>query len=191
MTKNNALPVSFLTAVLAVIGCTDPGVAKTCLAGSTDCGDGICRDLKSDDANCGTCANACAGPGRTCSAGACVYDLVTARNTCFLDGDPVNTNLKWTVCTANATSAWISSATAGGGQYHAEAICKALGYSAIGQSGGNCGLVCSGTVSGACPTTVNNGCTSPGPAGFDGGGTCGSDAQGAILCNTVIWTCVP
>jgi hypothetical protein len=166
-----------------VIGCADPGVARTCLTGSTDCGDGICRDLKTDDANCGTCGNACTGPGRTCAAGACAYDLVTARNTCFLDVDPVNTSTQWTVCSATPTSAWISSVN--GGNYHADAICKALGYNAVGQFGGNCGKIC-----GYCGTTVFS-CTTPGPQTFDGGGTCGTDALGQILCSTVMWTCVP
>jgi len=43
--------------------------ATTCAAGQTDCS-GICVDLTSDSANCGTCGAVCAA-GTTCSEGAC------------------------------------------------------------------------------------------------------------------------
>jgi hypothetical protein len=39
--------------------------------------DGICTDLATDDANCGTCGNACAAPA-TCAAGACAGQVVAA-----------------------------------------------------------------------------------------------------------------
>lgn len=45
----------------------------TCDVRLTLCG-GACRDLDSDKANCGTCANACTG-AKTCSSGACTAPL--------------------------------------------------------------------------------------------------------------------
>ncbi len=180
MTNKSALPISFLVPVLAVIGCADPGVARTCLTGSTDCGDGICRDLKTDNANCGVCANACGG-NQACSAGTCILDP-NPLPACFVGGDPANAAVQWTICSATKTTAWISS-TGTGGNYHAASICTALGYRAIGQFGGNCADVCSFCTAGST-------CTAPGTQTFDGNGNCGTDALGQILCATVMWTCV-
>ncbi len=53
------------------------GVRRTCLdrqcvcqRGYTDCGDGVCRNLKIDRNNCGRCGRRCA-PGRRCRNGRC------------------------------------------------------------------------------------------------------------------------
>lgn len=46
--------------------------ACPCGAGQTDCGGGVCEDLSSDLANCGTCGGACPDPERQiCRAGQC------------------------------------------------------------------------------------------------------------------------
>ena len=48
---------------------TSSDIAPSCLASQTLCG-GVCRDLASDDANCGACGAACSN-GQTCMGGAC------------------------------------------------------------------------------------------------------------------------
>lgn len=58
----------------------------TCSAGSACCGTG-CRNLTSDDANCGTCAHACAGATPHCSSGNCC-----ATGTTWCGSSCVNTN---------------------------------------------------------------------------------------------------
>lgn len=86
----------------------------------------------------------------------------------------------YVVCASGATTAWVSSNPSG--HYHAEQICKTLGYTALGPFGGTCGNIC-----GHCeaPTT----CSAPGTETFDGNGNCGSDAFGQILCSSVQWQC--
>ena len=73
--------------------------------------------------------------------------------------------------------------TGNGGQYHSLKICQNLGYNAVGQTSGTCKNTC-----GYCagPNTCNN----PGNKTFDGGGACGNDELGPILCNWVMWTCL-
>jgi stigma-specific protein Stig1 len=68
MLRRNLLGLVVLPLLLSM-GCTSPGTAKTCLPGSTDCGAG-CVNLLDDQANCGTCANACTA-GNVCSGGGC------------------------------------------------------------------------------------------------------------------------
>jgi hypothetical protein len=68
MLRRNLLGLVVLPLLLSV-GCTSPGTAKTCLPGSTDCGNG-CVNLLDDQANCGTCGNLCTA-GNVCSAGGC------------------------------------------------------------------------------------------------------------------------
>jgi hypothetical protein len=151
--------------------CTS-GVCE-CPNASTLCG-GVCVDAQSDTANCGGCGNACAA-NEFCSAGSC-----GAVAACFSGSDPKNANVTYVVCSANASSAWLSALS--GGQYHAEAICKALGYAALGQYGGNCGSIC-----GYCE--VGTSCSQPGTKTFDGVGNQGSDDLGTMLGSSVVWEC--
>ena len=50
-----------------------------CTGGSTSCG-GVCTDLQTDEANCGTCGTAC-GAGQTCCDGVCT-NLQTDEASC-------------------------------------------------------------------------------------------------------------
>ena len=151
----------------------------TCNAGFSDCDsntvNGCEVDTKSDTANCGGCGNACAA-NEFCSAGSC-----GAVAACFSGSDPKNANVTYVVCSADASSAWLSAVS--GGQYHAEAICKSLGYAALGQFGGTCGKVC-----GYCGDGAPS-CSQTGSKTFDGGGNKGSDDLGTILGATVTWEC--
>lgn len=56
-------------------------------------------------------------------------------------------------------------------------LCQDLGYAGVGQIGGTCGNVCGF-------------CQANGQQVFDGGGACGQDGLGPLLCVTVHWTCV-
>jgi hypothetical protein len=228
MTKKNALLILVVVPLLTAVGCSAPGVTKTCLPGSVDCGNGCvqlqqdqlncgtcgnacaagnvcsagtcalscqagltscggsCSDLQNDEANCGACGNAC-GAGSFCSAGTCTFAYTpgVVPPQCFLGSDPVTPAVKWTVCAADATTAWVSMASPGGGNYHADWICKSLGYRTVGVFGGTCGKVC-----GLCGTGTWT-CSAHGPQTFDGsGGTCAADAWGQVLCLTVMWTCI-
>ncbi|MHC4609522.1 MAG: MXAN_6577-like cysteine-rich protein, partial [Planctomycetota bacterium] len=69
---------------------TDP---VNCPAGLTDCA-GICVDLDSDEANCGTCGIPC-NAGEICSGGACTSDCPAGLTDCAgicvdLDSDEAN-----------------------------------------------------------------------------------------------------
>ncbi len=64
--NRSLLVVAALTALTALSGCQKE---TTCPAGEALCGN-ACLDLATDSANCGACANACAG-GTICKAGAC------------------------------------------------------------------------------------------------------------------------
>lgn len=162
--------------------CSDGVCTTTCGTGLTTCGTGnaqYCSDIKTDVANCGACGNVCAA-GKACLGGKC---RTLAVEQCLSGADPGNANLTWVVCSASLSEAWVSMLNHGG-QFHAEAICKQLGYSKLGTYGGTCGNVC-----GYCQPTTS--CSSLGKKTFDGGGTCGSDALGQILCSTVMWQCLP
>ena len=60
-----AAPVAPVAAAMAAAGGSVPG----CSAGQMKCGS-ECKDLTTDQQNCGTCGNAC-GAGQTCQAGQC------------------------------------------------------------------------------------------------------------------------
>jgi uncharacterized protein YjbI with pentapeptide repeats len=72
------------------IGETCMGAGDVCCDGATCCDDG-CRDLSSDENNCGACGNVC-DPGLTCCGGECV-DLDTDLNNCTVCGNVCPTSL--------------------------------------------------------------------------------------------------
>ena len=155
--------------------------------GAADAGDAgtlgaqVCVDPWIDRFNCGGCGNVCPPSAPLCRYGQCVAGCSATQ--CQQGSDVANANLEWVVCQADCTSAWVSMLSASGGSYHAEYICKQLGYNKLGSYGGTCGDVC-----GYCQSGTT--CTSHGPETFDNGGTsCGSDTYGQILCYTVMWQC--
>jgi uncharacterized protein YjbI with pentapeptide repeats len=72
------------------IGETCTGAGDVCCGGATCCEDG-CRDLRSDENNCGECGNVC-GSGLTCCDGQCV-DVLTDMNNCTECGNVCPTTL--------------------------------------------------------------------------------------------------
>ena len=104
-------------------------------------------------------------------------------NQCETGVDP-GTGANWVVCSADENEAWISANT--GGRYHAELICQNLGYRTVGAWGGTCGNVCGycqGSTSCQNHGTKNLYSSWSNPNG-------GSDALGAMIHNTVSWSCV-
>jgi cysteine-rich repeat protein len=121
------------------------------------------------------------GDGDGCSGG-CLSEV---PDVCQQGNDPF-TGAPWVVCSADATSAWISANNQG--TYHPVTICQSLGYNTVGSWGGTCGDVC-----GYCQGGVTS-CAATGNANFDFGawagvGNCGNDGNGETICITVMWTC--
>lgn len=101
-------------------------------------------------------------------------------------GNDAGTASPWVVCQADANQAWVSANN--GGYYHAENICKQLGYRTVSNWSGTCGNIC-----GYCQAQTS--CSNPGTGPeienhpwtqFNGG----SDAQGNKIAYTVQWRCV-
>ncbi len=86
----------------------------------------------------------------------------------------------WIVCQADASTAWISTASSTVGTYQADLICNYLGFSSVTAQGGTCGTVC-----GYC-SNGGAGCGTESTAGyvFDGGG-----GSVSWLSGTVHWVC--
>lgn len=124
----------------------------------------------------------CNGTG-ICQDGQCVQGDVSACQ----EGQDPETGSPWVVCTADSTGAWISANDSG--YYHAEQICRLLGYSGVGLWGGTCGNVC-----GFCEPAQTS-CQNLGTEFFSAGSAppnnCGTDQYGGILCTAVQWQCVP
>ena len=147
-----------------------------CGADYSDCS-GACVNQETDAKNCGGCGNVCA-VGESCKSGGCANNI----SACDQGSDPKDASVTYVVCSADASSAWISGKLQG--LYHAEAICKALGYVGLGQYGGNCGNVC-----GYCEDETTS-CSQPGNKTFDMNGNKGTDDLGIILGYFVTWECV-
>ena len=89
--------------------------------------------------------------------------IVVPPSACFSSNAYVTgTAANWTVCSANALTAWVSSTAPA--TFNPTAICQLLGYAAVSQCGGTCGSVC-----GYCQSGTTS-CTSPGSETFDSGG---------------------
>jgi len=159
---------------LAGEACDDGGESAACDADCTPavCGDGVVNNLAGEQCDDGLPA----ADGDGCSA-TCIAE---APDACDGGEDPF-TGDAWVVCEANEASAWISSGPEGG-NFHAQAICEGLGYDNVGAIGGNCGSPCSFCEAGSS-------CDATGLRAFNGGGNCGWDDDGPILCTTVMWIC--
>jgi hypothetical protein len=118
----------------------------------------------------------------------CAADCTSEAPLACTEGMDMWTNAKWVVCEASAQEAWLSANTSG--QYHPVAICQELGYNTVGQYGGTWGKVCGINVDNN-PSCQNPGTKSFSIGNWNGQGNCGSDGNGPIICNTVMWTCVP
>jgi hypothetical protein len=154
-----------------------------CAPGFADCNgsnsDGCEANINTSTTHCGRCNNACAS-GQTCTNGACVGSTPTVCS----GGVDTLSGRRWVVCLADSNRAVISHNEVGqGGQYRATQICLQLGYNRLGRYSGTCANTCGYCRSGSS-------CTSYGPENFNGGGECGSDQTGQILCNTVMWECL-
>lgn len=78
MRSRNAMVLGFLALGVMSVACGgNDSTPAQCPAGTMNCG-GVCRDLSTDDANCGACGNPC-GAGQTCSAGACTTPTLTCE----------------------------------------------------------------------------------------------------------------
>jgi hypothetical protein len=156
-------------------------------AGVTDAGTigpTVCVDTWIDRYNCGGCGTVCPPSAPMCRFGKCTLPVgPCAVQKCDSGSDVTNSNLKWVVCKADCNTAWVSMLSpSNGGQYHAEYICKQLGYNKFTKQGGTCGNVC-----GYCQGATS--CNATGNEFYGGSGGCGSDQYGLILCNTVMWLC--
>jgi hypothetical protein len=139
-------------------------IVPGCSLGQMKCGQ-ECKDLSSDQQNCGSCGNAC-GAGQTCQAGQCQCSagLLACGGSC-LAPDAAHCGS----CT-NACSS---------GQVCSNSSCMS-----------SCGageMQCAG---GACVNVTNNAlncgsCGNPCPAGsVCNGGVCGCSASGQMLCGS-------
>jgi hypothetical protein len=135
-----------------------------CTGGQSKCGS-ACKDLTSDQQNCGACGNAC-GSGETCQGGQCLCSagLLDCGGTC-IPADANNCGGCNTKCpTGQVCSASSCQASCGAG----ETMC--------------------GT--GACVNTMNNAlncgsCGNACPAGsVCNGGSCGCSGSGQMLCGS-------
>ncbi len=159
--------------------CDEGGETANCDADCSpvECGDGVVNMTAGEECDDGNNSN-----GDGCDAN-CVEEVAQA---CDAGVDPHH-NTPWVVCTATPQEAWVSHSQPGGGQFHPIKICQSLGYNTVGQYGGTCGNICSYCGGG-------NSCSNPGSKFFSignwNGGNCGSDGEGPIACQTVMWTCV-
>ena len=152
-----------------------------CPTGTGECG-GSCVTCPSGRVpDPATCSCVC-GPGTEECGGRCVPTGQCAPQACQQGTDP-ETGDAYVVCRADASTAWVSFSQPGGGMYHADQICKLLGYRVSGPFGGTCGNVC-----GFCQGATS--CQAPGTEFYNLQGACGSDTHGPILCYTVHWECV-
>lgn len=116
------------------------------------------------------------GDGPQCTA--CPPEQCTIGEVGAISGNP------WTVCRIDTNSAWLSSTTSG--IYDPLAACQSIGFSSVGQFGGNCGSVC-----GWCEEVTVTSCEDLGTEKYDGNpGICGWNGETGNLCYTVSWECL-
>jgi cysteine-rich repeat protein len=140
------------------------------------------------------CGNAVVEGDEECDDGnqvggdGCTATCTTGPDVCSGGVDP-GTGSPYVICSVDDTGAWVSIVDAGGGTFHPDLVCQELGYTTVGEWGGNCGSVC-----GYCEMSPST-CEANGTAQFDFGawtgvGNCGSDMLGELICTTVMWTCI-
>ena len=164
------------------------GVAS-CNNGFGDCdknaANGCEAVLATDTKNCGACGNVCPVNAPNCVAGVCGNGCLAGGKqppSSCVNGKDAHTGAPWTVCRSDCNTAWLSMGAANGGNYHPLEICNSLGYTRWGSPSGTCNNVCSYCSAGSCNV--------PGRMSFDGGGSCGQDQWGPILCLWVMWQCL-
>ncbi len=155
------------------LNCDLPGSRRSvCPCAGAFCGNGVVEGTEICD------------DGNDVNGDGCNSHCTTGPNACDTGVDPGN-GAQYVVCQADDDLVWVAGLEDGGAEYHAEAICIELGYTGIGEHGGNCGSVC-----GFCEM-VETTCDMPGEPFFNNAGdSCGSDELGQILCLTVHWTCI-
>ena len=124
-----------------------------------------CKDLTTDQQNCGTCGVAC-GAGQTCQAGQCQCsaELLACNGTCV---------------SSDATHCGSCTTTCAGAQVCSNNSCQA-----------NCGGGETACANGACVNVLTNAfncgtCGNACPAGsVCNGGVCGCSAAGQMLCGS-------
>jgi hypothetical protein len=134
--------------------CSGGACTSPCAAGFDNCNgnlqsDGCETNVSSNNSDCGTCGNVCAG-GTSCSGGSCVGCLAggKAPPPACTSGTDATYGSPWTVCgNATCASAWLSEDNGQvSNDYNALAVCNSLGYGAVGPSyggtgGSTCGLM--------------------------------------------------
>jgi hypothetical protein len=166
------------------------GSGQTC-GGLTSCNN-VCVNPQTDNANCGTCGNAC-GIGQSCSAGVCqcAGGFSKCGNTCTNTAtDPNNCGTCGTVCGAAAPFCSTTGCSA-----TCTAPTQQCGNSCVNTSTdllncGACNNACTGgrqCAAGACACSgglewcaTSSSCVSPGACGGGVGGSAGAGGSGAV-----------
>ncbi len=156
--------------------CDDSGESVTCDSDCTapSCGDGVKNEAAGEE---------CDDGNNTSNDGCDANCMSEFPPVCTTSTVGVQSGSPWVVCEASPSGAWLSHSVQGqGGTYDPLAACQSIGYSQVGNFGGNCGDVC-----GYCSSSTTS-CSNPGPKTFTGGGkSCGQQ----FLCITVMWECLP
>lgn len=144
-----------------------------CPSGSTEC-DGVCVNTDSDNANCGTCGNAC-GESEACSEGSCTLACPGGWDDC--DGACVNTDIDREHCGQCDNGCDAGQVCDGGG------TCAATCQAGRVDCGGSCiDPDTDETFCGAGPDcSVDPGTTCAAGEICDGSGTCALSCQNGLV----------
>jgi len=93
--------LSLLALIVTIGSCDGTSPTNPCTTGLTSCG-GTCVDLDTDDANCGSCGNACMAGMECNGAGACDEACEEGLTAC--DGSCVDTNTDGANCGSCGTA---------------------------------------------------------------------------------------
>ena len=173
-----AVAVAALVGVGWTAGCGSSGSNEDgglqCGAGSTSCG-AACANLASDNANCGSCGNAC-GAGQVCSKGACATTCGGGTTQCGatcndLQSDPNNCGACGTKCAGGEVC---SGGKCAASCASSETLCGAscVNTQTDNANCGGCSTLCGpgeACTSGACSLTCQPGLTLCAAPASDGG----------------------